>query len=349
LAGSGGLKRLAIILSGEHPTLTLSEVCAVMRSEGLAHIPVAKPDQLFLVDAGDGATDALLARSAYAMEGGRMLAQSPASVDDFRRSCDGMDWGFIKGRTFGAKAKRVRRHGEQVDTQKLQAIVGEVATRESDAKVDLKVPDVWIRSVITDAGIFTYLMDFDSDRHAFSSRKPKSRPYFHPGVLEPKIARAFVNLCGVRRGDIFADPFCGTGGFLIEAATMGIGAFGMDVDRRMVAGAGRNLRHCRLDADIVLGDARALPIAKADGIASDPPYGRGTTTLGQDVREVISGFMESAFGVLKAGGRVCTASPIELRPADLAAGAGFRVIEEHRMRVHKSLTRSIIVAEKRRG
>ncbi len=346
MAGNGLLRRLAILLSGEHPTLPLSEVCAVMRAEGIKHQPVARHDQLFLVDAGEGVARALLDRSAYAMEGGRLLSHSPASIDEFRRSCEGIDWGLLEGRSFGAKAKRVRRHWECLDTQKLQAIVGEAATRECDAKVDLKAPDIWIRSVITDAGIFTYALDFDSDRHAFSSRKPKTRPYFHPGVLEPKIARAFVNLCGVRRGDIFADPFCGTGGFLIEAATMGVGAFGMDVDRRMVKGSGKNLRHYGLDADIVLGDARALPISKADGIASDPPYGRGTTTLGQGVREVISGFMESAFGVLKVGGRVCTASPIELRPAALATSAGFRLVEEHRMRVHKSLTRSIIVAER---
>lgn len=346
MAAGGYLNRLAILLSGEHPTLPFSEVCAVMRAEGIAYRVFAKHDQLLLIDAGGGATEALRERSAYAMEGGRLLAQSQASIEEFRRSCKEMDWGLIKGRTFGAKAKRVRRHCEHIDTQELQSIVGEEATREGDAKVDLMAPEVWIRSVITDAGIFTYAIDFASDRHSFSSRKPKTRPYFHPGVLEPKIARAFVNLCGVRRGDTFVDPFCGTGGFLIEAATMGIYAFGMDVDRRMVIGAGKNLKHYNLDADIVLGDAMALPVSKADGIASDPPYGRGTTTLGQDVREVISGFMESAFDALKAGGRACTAAPTELRPAELATSAGFRVVEEHSMRVHKSLTRLIIVVEK---
>jgi len=60
--------------------------------------------------------------------------------------------GLIKGRTFGAKAKRVRRHGEHIDTQELQSIVGEEATREGDAKVDLMAPEVWIRSVITGCG-----------------------------------------------------------------------------------------------------------------------------------------------------------------------------------------------------
>jgi hypothetical protein len=102
-----------------------------MRSEGIAHIPVAKHDQLFLVDAGDGATDALLARSAYAMEGGRLLAQSSASVDDFRRSCDGIDWGFIKGRTFGAKAKRVRGTGSRSTRRSSRRSSGGAATRES--------------------------------------------------------------------------------------------------------------------------------------------------------------------------------------------------------------------------
>ncbi len=349
MVSDGGLSRVALLLSGEHPTLPFSEVCAVLRSEGIRHQPVARHDQIFIIDAGEGASEALHARSAYAMEGGRLLTHSPAGIEEFRKSCMRTDWGFLKGRSFGAKAKRVRTHWEQIDTQELQAIVGEVVMAESDAKVDLKSPDVWIRSIVTDAGIFTYTLDFDTDRRTFSSRKPKTRPYFHPGVLEPKIARAFVNLCGVKRGEVFADPFCGTGGFLIEATTMGIGAIGMDIDRRMVRGAGKNLRHYGLEADLLLGDARSLPIARVDGMASDPPYGRGTTTMGKGVREVISGFMESAYGVLKPGGRVCTASPKEIDPATLAIKAGFTLVEEHRMRVHKSLTRSIIVVEKCNG
>lgn len=346
MVSDGGRRRLALLLSGEHPTLPFSEVLAVLRSEGVWHQPVARHDQIFILDAAEGASEAIHARSAYAMEGGRLLSHSPADLEEFRRSCRGVDWGFLKGGSFGAKAKRVRTHWERIDTQELQVSTGEAVLAESDAKVDLESPDVWIRSVVTDAGIFTYTLDFDTDRRTFSSRKPKTRPYFHPGVLEPKIARAFVNLCGVKRGEVFADPFCGTGGFLIEAATMGISAIGMDIDRRMVRGAGRNLRHYGLEAELLLGDARSLPIARADGIASDPPYGRGTTTMGKGVGEVISGFMESAHGVLKQGGRICTASPKEIDPAALASRAGFKIVEEHCMRVHKSLTRSIIVAEK---
>jgi len=62
LAVGGCLNRLAILLSGEHPTLPLSEACAVMRAEGIAYRVFAKHDQLLLVDAGVGAAESLRER-----------------------------------------------------------------------------------------------------------------------------------------------------------------------------------------------------------------------------------------------------------------------------------------------
>jgi len=53
-------------------------------------------------------------------------------------------------------------------------------------------------------------------KSGFGKRKPHMRPGFHPSSLNPKLARAFVNLTGIRKGTI-VDMFCGTGGILIEA------------------------------------------------------------------------------------------------------------------------------------
>ncbi len=142
------------------------------------------------------------------------------------------------------------------------------------------------------------------------------------------------------------DPFCGTGGFLIEAGLMGFRAVGMDLDAKMVRGAARNLRHYGIEAGLIHGDARQIPLDRADGIATDPPYGRGTSTMGSDVKQILTDFLLEASGLLDKGKIICTAAPMELDPSALAARSGFEVREEHRMRVHKSLTRSIVVAER---
>ncbi|MDD1775928.1 MAG: RsmD family RNA methyltransferase [Candidatus Methanomethylicus sp.] len=341
-----GLERVLLLLSGEHPTMTYSEICAILDSEGMGYDAIAKHDQIFLLDVNPAAMELLGKRSAYLMEGGRLLAQCAANTEDCAKSLENIDWSFLGGKSFGARANRVRNYWRNLDTQELQGMIGGIVKGNTDSIVNLDCPEVWIKGIISDAGVFFYIIGVSTDRSGFTARRPKSRPYFHPGVLEPKLSRAFVNLSGVREGGLFVDPFCGTGGFLIEAALMGMKACGMDLDMRMVNGTGKNVAHYHLDCDLLHGDAKALPLSAIDGISTDPPYGRGTTTMGMDAASVLLGFLRGASGALKKGGKLCTAAPIELNPRRMAQESGFKVIEEHQMRVHKSLTRSIIVVER---
>ncbi len=45
--------------------------------------------------------------------------------------------------------------------------------------------------------------------------------------MSPKLARCMVNLTGVKENDLVLDPFCGTGGILIEAGIMGARVIGV--------------------------------------------------------------------------------------------------------------------------
>jgi tRNA (guanine10-N2)-dimethyltransferase len=338
--------RAALLLSGEHPTLPHSEATAILQAERIPYHELEKHDQLLILEVGDRYGLALGTRSALTMEGGGFILSSALSYRSISDSLDGADWDFLQGRSFGVKVTRVKEHCLGLDTQRLQGEVGHAIKERTGSPVDLRAPDVWIRGIITSGGFFIYSRDFATDRTAFTKRRPKSRPFFHPGVLEPKLGRAFVNLSRVRGGDTFLDPFCGTGGFLIEAGLMGFRAVGMDLDAKMVRGATRNLRHYGIEAELIHGDARQIPLNRADGIATDPPYGRGTSTMGSNVKQILTDFLSEASGLLDRGKIICTAAPIELDPSTLAARSGFEVREEHRMRVHKSLTRSIVVAEK---
>jgi tRNA (guanine10-N2)-dimethyltransferase len=346
LEKGANMGRVALLLSGEHPTLPRSEAIAILQSERVPHRELVKHDQLLILEAGEGYGPALAARSALTMEGGRFIQSSALSYGSISDSLEDADWGFLRGRSFGVKVTRVKEHCFGLDTQRLQGEVGYAIRGGTDSPVNLRAPDVWIRGVITDGGFFVFSRDFATDRTVFAKRRPKSRPFFHPGVLEPKLGRAFVNLSRVRGGDTFLDPFCGTGGFLIEGGLMGLKVVGMDLDAKMVRGAARNLRHYSIEAGLIHGDARRIPLNRADGIATDPPYGRGTSTMGGDVKQILEDFLLGASSLLDKGKIICTAAPIELDPSALARRSGYEVREEHRMRVHKSLTRSIVVAER---
>ncbi len=339
------MRRVTLLLSGEHPTLPRSEAIAILQSEKILCREMEWHDQLLVLDAGEGYGAALEARSAFTMEAGSYVLASKAEYGSIMASLEGADWGFLEGRSFGAKVSRVKEHWLGIDTQKLQGEIGHAIKGQTDSRVDLRSPEVWVRGVVTDVGFLVFAREIATDRTVFAKRRPKSRPFFHPGVLEPKLARTFVNLCRVSGKDTFLDPFCGTGGFLIEAGLMGFRAIGMDLDANMVRGAAKNLHHYGIDAGLVHGDARHVPLERVAGIATDPPYGRGTSTLGSNVRQILVDFLSEASRLLEGGKRICTAAPLELDPSSLVARSGFTLKEEHRMRVHKSLTRSIVVAE----
>ncbi|MGF3498154.1 MAG: DNA methyltransferase [Candidatus Methanosuratincola sp.] len=335
-----------LLLSGEHPTLPHAEVRAILRSEGIGYVECERGDQVLILIPRDGIEELLSKRAALVMEGGALLGRAGLSMGSVMRTCSEIDWGFLGGRTFGVRATRVKRYWDGVDLPALEKAIGDAVPRSIGARVDLSKPDIWVRAVLSGESVYIFALGFRTDRGAFVRRRPKTRPYFHPGVLEPKIARVFVNLSAARPGDLFLDPFCGTGGFLIEAAMMGMDAVGIDLDPRMVRGAIKNTRFYGLDCGVVHGDGTSGLVRRADGIATDPPYGRGTSTGGERVEDLMRRLAKMACDVLKSGGRICFASPSEISPSRIAEDEGLRVLEEHVMRVHKSLTRAIVVAER---
>ena len=117
------------------------------------------------------------------------------------------------------------------------------------------------------------------------STAPK-RPFFKPVSLDPRLARAMANLA-CPNGGSFLDPFCGTGGIPIEAASIGLDSYGSDRDFEMVAGSERNsewmLDDRGLEAEVTIRHCSATELkddwgdlAPFDGFAFDPPYGRNS-------------------------------------------------------------------------
>ena len=108
------------------------------------------------------------------------------------------------------------------------------------------------------------------------------RPYLEREKLTSiRLAKILVNLSHVKENEKLLDPFCGVATILQEALLMGIEAIGMDVDKKTLYHANKNLTWLRnkykFKANFLLvnKDARSASsyIEKVDGIATEPYLG----------------------------------------------------------------------------
>ncbi len=141
----------------------------------------------------------------------------------------------------------------------------------------------------------------------FKMRRPDLRPGFFPVSLKPKLAKALVNLSGVKKGKIW-DPFCGTSGILIEASLMGLDVIGTDLDEKMIEASKKNFKKYKIDGKLTLGDSRKLKI-DCDGIVTDPPYGRRASLHKSEIEKLYKEFLENVYGFVD---RVVIMSPSDI-------------------------------------
>lgn len=183
-------------------------------------------------------------------------------------------------------------------------------------------------------GLSLYSQDYD-----FFGRVAHLRPGFHPTSLSPKLARALVNLSRVKKGQVLLDPFCGTGGILIESAIVGCNTVGSDIDKDMLVKAGQNLRHFSLKARLFNEDALKIRV-KVAAIVTDPPYGRSSFKT-KKISSLYSSFLGHAYSLLGKGQRL-----VIMFPNDFVFRSKFRLVCKIPFYVHRSLTRNIFVLEK---
>jgi tRNA (guanine10-N2)-dimethyltransferase len=107
----------------------------------------------------------------------------------------------------------------------------------------------------------------------FESRNPKNRPGFSPVGMDSKLCRCMVNLSRAKKGETVLDPFCGTGGILMEAGLCGCIPHGSDIDPQMVEKCRKNTKFFRIkQAQVSVSDATKLK-GHFPYIVSDLPYG----------------------------------------------------------------------------
>ncbi len=173
--------------------------------------------------------------------------------------------------------------------------------------------------------------------------KHKFKKVKHGSIaLSPKLARAVINLTKIKPGQTLLDPFCGSGGLLLSAYEIKCKLIGSDTSKNMLYIAKKNMVYLKIKNYKLLNkDATRIKV-EAYGIASDLPYGRRSSLHKQKLAKLIQNFLKNAGRILKKNGRAVIITPnIPNIPNS------FKLIAVIKNYIHKSLTRHILILEKK--
>lgn len=340
---------IIFLISKEHPTLPKAEIEAVLNSENIQYHILNQDNGILILNVPDELLNSIKTvknRLAYTHEVCRLLIETDKS--QLNSDVQKYPWNKVLEKDYAVRVKKMDKTDKFDSSEVEWDIGGLIKSNTQDKNVNLKNPTNFIRIIFTDSKVFVTERVFKVDKKHFHNLKPHKRPFFYPGSMSPKLARCMVNLTGVKEGDVVLDPFCGTGGILIEAGIMGMVVVGSDIDERMVEGTIKNLEYCGIKGyEIFREDARNIELPyKVRAIATDPPYGISASTGGEESQNLYSQAMVKMEELLTDDGRFCLATPHYMDVMVLVKGTKFEIIEQHHIRMHKSLTRVISLLKK---
>ena len=256
---------------------------------------------------------------------------------------------IAENKSFCVRATRIGTKQTQISRVDIERDLGSYIFEQFKSKnlsVNLTTPDYLFHVIIQNNTFFLGLELWSVDRETYRRREPSKRPSFRPGSMKTDFARALVNLSRVKEGDIFLDPFCGGGGFLIESSILGAYSLGSDISTEAVLGATENLRKFSDGSyAIIRSDSRKSPFREADAIATDPPYSIQSSTHGNQVHILLHDFLLQSKAILKPGRYLVFSCPMKINPEEIVRSIGYDIVSIIDARIHKSLTRRIIVVK----
>ncbi len=321
-------------LSGEHATMCTAEAIKCMEAETDGFTIAGQGPGYIIGSFGDEFMDPIADRISLTHCMGHYLGSF--DVDDL----SGFNEITIPEGTFAVRGKRFEGMMKDIDSQDIIRKLGGILSKTND--VDLKEPKNRVRILMSDR-LHVFLEERTIDRNILETRKVGERPFFSPISLHPRYARALINLTGVKKGGTVLDPFCGTGGIVIEAGFMGMKAIASDFDPEMIAGTEENMDYYGLkmyDSDVLDISDIADRFEEVDAVATDPPYGRSTHTGGEDIESIYRRAMKSFGDVLRTGGSAGVVLPHPIEDSRLELQSMFV------QRVHGSLSRHYHIFKK---
>lgn len=230
-----------------------------------------------------------------------LLRCSVETLDDIYREVKGLDFSFIKGKSFAVRSLRVGEHDfTSMDIARVagQAVIDSFMESYGERlRVNLSEPDVILRVELVENELFVGVDTTGDD----AMHKRWWRVYNHPAHLNAAIACSMIRLAEWKSDESLIDPMCGSGTIPIEAALMARNApnkrgfayqkfckkefeweegdirlklFGIEKFRKHLVGALKNAENAGVVDTITFmqGDATKMS-GDYDVIITNPPYG----------------------------------------------------------------------------
>ncbi|MGA2161811.1 MAG: methyltransferase domain-containing protein [Methanoregula sp.] len=323
------MMKLLFELSGENPTLPCAEI------ECVASVLDMRP-QIAVAECPVPQEARRLAMTHVVLE---YLGECAPDITSFRYLLS--DLAITTGQPFSGRIKLIHDNCQEKNPcsqREFERLIGTMIT----GPVQLINPVEEYRAILSRDRCYFGKVLYRIDRGAYDHRNPGRREFFHPGVMMPRMARTLVNLSLCGAGATLLDPFCGTGGILIEAEMLGIHAVGSDFDPMMIQGSNANVRQSVL----LLAETTRLPMHNqaVDAVVTDFPYGQSVCIKKADTMEhLYHDALDEINRVLKNGRRAVV---VTHRDISGIAEQHMTMLQHHTQRVHKSLTRHILVLRK---
>jgi tRNA (guanine10-N2)-dimethyltransferase len=317
--------KLIAELSGEHPELPFAEL------EIVGSILSRRP-QVAVVECHSLDDTDRLSLTHVILE---YLGECDADAASFARML--RELALTAESPFSARVKKIAGTALDLPVPELERLMGS----HIKGAVRLDNPVFEYRAVFSADRCYLGRIIRRIDRRSFDLRRPGSREFFHPGVMMPRMARALVNISLVRKGEYLLDPFCGTGGFILEGVMTGARGIGGDINPLMVSGSMMNVR----EGDFLCADATALPFKSSsiDSVATDLPYGQSVSIGAGSLDELYQDALKEIQRVLIPGRRAVL---VTHRDISSYAGDVMEILASYSQRVHRSLTRRVLVLGK---
>lgn len=196
--------------------------------------------------------------------------------------------------------------------------------------VDLKNPNTVIE-ILNEKYVCRLIKSIPT---SWRMRRPHLKPEMSPTSLNPRVAICMINMASIPSG-VLCDPFCGTGGIMVEAGLLGHKTIGFDIDEVTLRKARINLEHYGIkDYELVKDDALNNK-KEFDFVVSDLPYGKNTK-ISSSLDKLYKEFFETYYDLCNT---MVIGLPDFIQP-DLGK---WKIEKEFTLYLHKNLSKKILI------
>ena len=335
-----------VLLSGENIDLALSETQSLI---GLLDysVHVTCTGRFLRLVSSEDPTKFLLDRAVLIKKAGSIL--SIFKMNDRIRDIDSviLQEYIQSNQTFSVQSISLLPERRKEYRANLIREFGGIIKISTGCRVNLTNPDVQFIIFLLDDELVLCKSNESTLLPTLMSRSPGKTPFFHPSMMNAKLARVMCNLAGIMPNELVLDPFCGGAGILTEASILGAYCIGIDINWALLRGAYENLSNLPIEKFTVLqSDSRTFPFMDRvfDALVTDPPYGRASSTRGFDKESLIHETLAVAKNGLKDGGHICISGSTDLGISEIIRNNGFNILSQNQVYVHNTLTREIVSA-----